>query len=342
MTLPILLADRSACLRARVLRELLGRDAGDAEVAEVTALLSQDRLATALFELQHKDGSWRAGDGAWRTHGYPLMMTCFALQRLGLLGFDRSNPAVARGVEFLIGRQRADGAWSLPRAKEVEVEGGLTETPLQTAFPLYAITCCGYATEPAAERAYEWLLGKRLEDGAWPTGTTRGDYKGVAGYRRIAHSQLGCRSNTTAALQCLAMHPERRSSEAARRGLDLLLGRETRDAYSFGFDLARVLGAEPLRGFISFFARFDVVTILDLAGRIGADVSDERLSALVDFALELRGEHGLWSYAEAPQCDRWLSFHVLLSLSRIERSKDWLSFEPRTPFAPYPRKQRRF
>ena len=33
------------------------------------------------------------------------------------------------------------------------------------------------------------------------------DYIGAAGYRRLAHSKFGCRTNTTAAVGALALHP---------------------------------------------------------------------------------------------------------------------------------------
>ena len=120
----------------------------------------------------------------------------------------------------------------------------------------------------AAERAYDWLLAQRLPDGAWPTGIASGVYGYVAGYRRLAHSRWGCRSNTTGALICLALHPQRRRSDAARRALDLLLGRETRDEASLGFEVARLVGAEPARGFLTFFARFDLAQVLWLCSQV--------------------------------------------------------------------------
>lgn len=94
------------------------------------------------------------------------------------------------------------------------------------------------------KQAYDWLLAQRLEDGAWLTGIASGDYGYVAGYHRLAHSRWGYRSNTSA-LNCLVHHPERRSDPEDRRALDLLLGRETWEKHTLGFEVARLIGVEP-------------------------------------------------------------------------------------------------
>lgn len=325
----LLLTDQSACLRALVLRHLID-DAHSQELAYLDERRPNDPLAADLVGLQSEDGHWGHGDGAWRGHSYPLMMTCMALLRLALLGFDSSYLPVASGAAFLFGKQRKDGSWPLARA--TDDSEGVNECPLQTAIPLRALAACGYAEDPRCERAFQWLDKRRLDDGAWPTGMAKGDFRGVAGYRRIAHSRLGCRSNTTAVLQCLALHPSRRSTPDTQRTLDLLLGRDTRDAYSFGFDLARLLGAEPLSGFIAFYARYDAVTILELCARVGAQRDDERVRDLVDFVISQRGPGGMWSYAGAPQIERWLTYHLLRVLNDWQPDADWVTFEARTPF----------
>ena len=214
--------------------------------------------------------------------------------------------------------------------------------PLQTAFPLHGLAACGYATDPRAERAYDWLLAQLLPDGAWPTGMASGNLGYVAGYRRLAHSRWGCRANTTGALTCLALHPQRRNSAEARRALDLLLGRETREEHTLGFEVARLIGAEPARGFFTFHARFDLALVLDLCWRIGAARDDARVDGIVEFVKGLQGAYGLWEYPAHPQVSRWLTFDLLRSLSRLDESGEWLSAEPRTPFRAYSRQPKRY
>ncbi|MBZ0292070.1 MAG: hypothetical protein K8L99_05815, partial [Anaerolineae bacterium] len=213
---------------------------------------------------------------------------------------------------------------------------------LQTAIPLRGLAACGFASDPRAEKAYEWLLAHRMDDGAWPTGIINGNYGYVAGYRRIAHSRWGCRSNTTGALLCLALHPERRSGEPARRALDLLLGRETREAQHVGYEIARIIGAESVSGWITFFARFDLALLLDLCWRVGASADDPRIADLVTYLRGLQNEYELWEYNNRPQASRWVTFDILRSLSRLDTETAWVTLEPRTPFRLYQRDQRRF
>jgi len=348
----LLLADRSACLRMLVLRELLHRSADDAEVLELERLAGSDSVAADILGSQDLDGSWSGARLAWVARVPRLQATSVALQRLGYLGFGPRHRAVQEGAGYLFSAQQPDGSWPLPGRTDPD-QGSLAEqaegysmVPLQTAIPLRGLAACGYATDPRAERAYGWLLAQRLPDGAWPTGLKGGNYGYVAGYRRLAHSRWGCRSNTTAALACLAHHPERRIGPEARRALDLLLGRETRERHTLGFEVARLVGAEPVRGFFTYHARFDLALVLDLCWRVGVPQDDERVSGLVTFVLGLQGPYGFWDYAEQPQASRWITFDLLRSLSRILTpgvgSPDWLSSEPRTPFQPYPGRAKRY
>jgi hypothetical protein len=337
--LPLLLADPSPCLRWLVLCELLGRAEDDPEVCELRALREADPLVGGLFDGQQADGSWRADGRVWQ--GGPLRVTALALMRLGYLGFGADHPAVRRGAAYIFSRQQEDGAWPMPRGGEGERDG-YSMVPLQTAIPLRALAACGYAADPRAERAYEWLLAQRLPDGAWPTGVASGNYGYVAGYRRLAHSRWGCRSNTTGSLICMSLHPTRRDSAEARRALDLLLGRETRERRPLGYEVARTIGAEPVRGFFTFFARYDLALVLDLCWRAGATREDERVAELITWVIGLQGPYGLWAYEPRPQAARWVTFDLLRSLSRLDESGDWLSAEPRTPFQAYPRQERRY
>ncbi len=128
----------------------------------------------------------------------------------------------------------------------------------------------------------------------------------------------------------------------AQRALDLLLGRETHETYPLGFEVARLVGAEETRGFITYFARFDLAQIIDLSWRVGATLDDERVAELARFIQAQQGRYGLWDYPHRLQASRWVTFDLLRSLAHIDREAGWVSFEPRTPFRPYPKKSRRF
>lgn len=336
-----LLSSRSACLRYLVLTRLLDRGEEDPEVAELALIREKETVVTQTLALQRPDGSWGVAETPWM------------LLRLHQLGLDKSHPAVSRGASFLFDRQQTDGSWPLPAGPATEPADeteptGYDMVPLQTALPLIGLAASGYATDPRSERAYSWLLDQRLEDGAWPTGLAGGTLGRVAGYRRLAHSRWGCRSNTTGALIALAYHPDRSKGPEAMRALNLLLGRETRERQQLGFEVARALGFEPLRGFFTRFARFDPALLLALAGQVGATRADQRVADLVKWVLSIQGSRGLWDYLPRPAATRWVTFHILLSLRALEANEDDRvastlpsNADPRTPFQAYPRDPKR-
>ena len=99
-------------------------------------------------------------------------------------------------------------------------------------------------------------------------------------YRRLTRG-AGCRSATTGAVACLALHPERSRSDAARIGVDHLLARETRDESTLGWEVSRLVGLERAMGQVTFYVTFDLAFLLDLASRCGVPV---RTDAFIDLA----------------------------------------------------------
>ncbi len=338
---PFLLSSTSPVLRLLVLRDLLGRKIDDPEVQELENLMDEEPLIRKLLEKQEKDGSWRTFESMPSPD--PLRATSQALIRLGYLGLEPEHPAVNKAAEFLFSLQKSDGSWPIPaKTDEGERYSNYSYVPLQTAIPLRGLAACGYASDSRSEEAFEWLMERRLPDGAWPSGAADESYARVAGYRRLAHTRWGCRSNTTGVLICLALHPQRRYSTEARRALDLLLGRESKERQALGFEVARVIGVEQSRGLFTYYGRFDLAFVLELCWRIGASKDDPRVSSIVDFITQQQGPYGLWEYEPRPVASRWLTFDLLRSLSRLVKNEDWLTLEPPTPFSTYPKTQPRY
>ncbi len=344
--IPLLLADPSPSLRLLVLRDLLNRPDSDAEIQELYTLQPNDTRVKMFLALQEKDGSFRSGEGGGAVLGR-IRMTAQALMGLGYFGLGPKHPAIKKGAEYLFSNQQPDGAFPLVTQGAV-LDGGRAADvkyhaiPIQTSLPLLGLAWAGYATDKRAEAAYEWLLNEELPEGGWPSGRHENDYIFAAGYRRLPHSKFGCRTNTTAAVSALALHPTRRTSESARRGLDKLLAQEQRQTHTLGFEVARIVGAEPPRGGFTYFKRYDVSQMLDLSWRIGANIDDPRVAESVKFVKDLQGPYGLWEYERYPEVSRWVTFDLLRSLTRLDQESDWLSKEPRTPFMAYPKKPRRF
>ena len=334
-----LLTDRSVNLRYLVLKHIMGSDEAD----ELEKHREEDPFVKELLGLQNPDGSWDASAIAGNAPIGSVQITSQALTRLGFLEFDQDHPAVRRGVEYLFNKQEQDGSWALGNYRtDADAQDNYDTMSIQTSLPLMGIAMTGHADDPRAETAYDWLTEQRLEDGAWPTGIASGVYGYVAGYRRLAHSRWGCRSNTTAALTALSLHKERSKGEEARRALDLLLGRETREKHLIGFETARSVGAEDSTGFLTYYARYDLAHILKLCTRLGASLEDPRVEELSQFVIDQRGENGLWGYNSKHQASKWVTYDLLRTLNDLGKDANWTGSEPRTPFQPYPVRRKRF
>ena len=324
-----LLSDPSPCLRYLVLTELCGLPMEHPEVAELASLRLQDPL---IPRLENKSVS--------QSHLTQV------LKRFACLGFDATNEGVAEAAEKLFSMQNKDGSWPIKSAVETvekdEDTKGYSMVPLQTAIPLAALAACGYTTDHRAERGYAWLFSQQLEDGSWPTGRASGIYGRVAGYRKLPHSRWGCRSNTTGVLVAMAGHPTYRRSVEARKGLDLLLGREKRETTNIGFEIARALGAEPTSGFFTYYARSDPGLVIELCRRFSISNDDPRVSRLLDFLLAERNPEGLWRYSNKPHVSRWVSFYILRSALGERDANSWIGTEPQTAFQEYNRSDRRW
>ncbi|NHJ40944.1 MAG: terpene cyclase/mutase family protein [Asgard group archaeon] len=345
--LPLLLGDSSSALRYLILKELLSRDDNDEEVQELKKLRLDDPLITSINDAQNNDGSWDSSELLGLQLDSLLRNTAQTMYRLGYLGFNKEYPAIKKAANYLFSQQLENGAWSRSDNKNYSFKHtshGEVISPMQTAFPLRALAMCGYATDSRAEKAYEWLLNHRAEDGSWPPFISPDGKVGYqpVGYRQMPNSRFGCRSNSTSVLCAFAYHPKRRNSDEAKRALDLLLARETQDRQYLGLEVARIIGIEPSHGYLTYFGRFDLSLILNLCWRIGASKEDVRVTKIVKYLQEIQSTYGLWEYQPNPQATRWISFDILRSLSKLDETGDWISTEPRTKYKSYPRKPRRF
>ncbi|MFJ1646421.1 hypothetical protein [Streptomyces sp. NPDC088258] len=309
----LLLCDSSPALRCRVLSELLGVPDDDPELADLLPRRAEDPEVLALLAAEPEG----------------LQELSLLLCRLGGLGLDRAHPRVEELVERVFARQQDDGSFPLT---EFRTDERYAMIPLQVSVPLRGLGAVGAATDPRAERAYDWLLARRTQDGSWPTGLVAGQPGSVPGYRKLPGSP-GCRANTEAALAALVLHPGRARSEPARRAADLLLRRETRDEWALGTEIARLRGRERAAGFISLHSRFDLAFVLDLVSRTGISAADARVAGLVGFLEGLRGPAGLWEHPAHPELSRWLTLDLLTSLGRLDGG-DWAGEGPRLRFRP--------
>jgi squalene-hopene/tetraprenyl-beta-curcumene cyclase len=134
----------------------------------------QQRAIKWLLSMQSKDGGWAAfdADNNWRflsnvpfaDHNAMLDPTCpditgRVMEGLCAQGLDRSHPAIARGVQFLVRTQEADGSW-YGRWGVAYIYG--------TCFALRGLRAAGEDDREAhVLRAGEWLRSIQNADGGW-------------------------------------------------------------------------------------------------------------------------------------------------------------------------------
>jgi hypothetical protein len=324
----LLLGDPSPSLRWRTAVELAGARLDDADVEAWQGEIAESPAVQAvLARLAAAERPQVAG---------------YLLCRLAYLGYR--GPELATAVDAIFAHQQPDGSWSLRRDDNDQPSDGPRFVTMETVVPLRGIAAAGFATDPRAERAYEWLLSERLDDGSWPAGP-KADLGGPGrpslpekDYRRLPRG-AGCRSSTTGAVACLALHPQRNRSDAARIGVDHLLARETRDESALGWEVSRLVGLERAMGQVTFYVTFDPAFLLDLASRHGVSAADRRVRDLVTWLETLRGPYGLWEHHAHPQLSRWLTFDLECSLRRLADG-DWIGNEEPASFTPYQRGRR--
>jgi len=135
---------------------------------------AQKRAVQWLLDMQSKDGGWAAfdvdnnfhllSDVPFADHNAMLDPTCpditgRVLEALIAMGVERSQPAIRRGVEYLIRAQEADGSW-YGRWGVNYIYG--------TCFALRGLAAAGVSDHEAyVLRAGEWLRSIQNADGGW-------------------------------------------------------------------------------------------------------------------------------------------------------------------------------
>jgi squalene-hopene/tetraprenyl-beta-curcumene cyclase len=135
---------------------------------------AEQRAIRWLLDMQSKDGGWAAFDvdNNWRSlsyvpfadHNAMLDPTCpditgRVLEALCSYGYSGSHPAVARGVQYLVRSQEADGSW-YGRWGVDYIYG--------TFLALRGLAAAGVSDREAyVQRGLEWVRSIQNFDGGW-------------------------------------------------------------------------------------------------------------------------------------------------------------------------------
>jgi len=189
-----------------------------------------DRALGWTIAMQSSNGGWAAFD---KDNDIPIItkipfcdfgealdppsadVTAHVLEALGLLGFDRHHPAVARGYEFLRKEQEADGSW-FGRWGVNHIYG--------TAAVLPALAGIGEdMTQGYVRRAADWVARHQNEDGGW--GETCASYMDDS----LRGKGPSTASQTAWALLALLATGNRDYDRPIRRGVGFLVGTQRDD-----------------------------------------------------------------------------------------------------------------
>jgi hypothetical protein len=284
-----LLASTNEAVRYFARRDLLGERVGPIEG------VWEQPGARRLAAEQRADGAWPTRNRSARLYpaiDYDLIETWKKFRYLvEQYGFTREHPAAERASEYLLSCQTEEG----------DIRGILANQHAMyyTGAILSLLVRAGYCDDPRVERAFDWLLDMRQDDGGWvatPLQTLdlpaarRRELTTVAPAPLREHDKSRPFSHnwTGMVLRAFAHHPRHRRSEAARSAAALLASRF--------FRADRYVSYQHADNWLRFGFPFwwnDLVAALDSISRIDRRVTDDIQGAL-DWLVEHQQPDGLW------------------------------------------------
>lgn len=159
-----LLEENDPSVRYRTLRELLEEPAASTLVTEARSKIGTSRKAKRIFRKMHPDGYWlHRGVGAGV--GYAMSSsTHFVLSFLAELGFDRTDPRVAKAVERYLSLSEPDV--SDPRPWQIPPDYRNRQSCLY-AHNLRTFAMLGYGDDPRIAARKRILVEDARHDGGY-------------------------------------------------------------------------------------------------------------------------------------------------------------------------------
>lgn len=217
-----LVASTNAAIVFFAKRDLLGQDVGSIEaIWNLPEVLKITRK-------QRPDGSWKSGknkpDSGCRAE---LTETWRQLRFLiDQYELNETHSAIKKAAEFVFSCQSDEGDFRGILANQY--------APYYTGALLYLLIKAGYPSDPRVERAMQWLLAMRQDDGGWVIGspgmmgctwkeacalTSRWSAEPA---KRFDRAKPFSAAGTGMAIRAFAVHPVYRHSEQALKAAALL------------------------------------------------------------------------------------------------------------------------
>jgi hypothetical protein len=319
-----LLASDIAALLHWVRCDLLDEDAGPVEN------LWELPEALKLLRKQQPTGAWRypgKNRDLCPETKYDLLETFRILgQLVDKFGFDRRHPAVERAAEYLLTCQTEEG----------DIRGilGTQYMPYYHGVIVELLVKAGYSDDSRIEKALDWLLGMRQDDGGWlvPLQAVPAKEKTrelwsappVPPDRALPSSHLA----TGMVLRALAAQPRYRQRDETRTAAERLKSRF--------FQADKYNDRKAPAYWTKFQFPFwwpNILTALDSLSLMGFAPSDADVQRAVQWFLDNQQENGLWKtgYEQANRQEmstreretmEWVGLAVCRVFKRLDEAGD--------------------
>lgn len=151
-----------------------------------------------LKSIQRDDGSWYGSWAVCFTYA-----TWFGIEGLRLCGEDPSSPSIQKAVQFLIGKQNANGGWGEDFTSSFDkayAENGTGEGQgvggsgiVQSAWALLALISANSPDErakTAIDRGIRFLMDRQTPEGDWPQEGITGVFNRACGITYSAYRNI--------------------------------------------------------------------------------------------------------------------------------------------------------
>jgi hypothetical protein len=267
-----LLEEDNPVVRYWALRDLAGGSRRQVEAARRRALGSA--VVKEVLRQQRPRGHW---EDPGNLHAPHYTSTIYQLSLRGDLGLTAKDPGVAKGVEVVLGTQRADGGFP------GHDPGKCPYGPYDIGLILRFMHQFGLGADPRASRMVRWVRKHQMPDGGW-----------VGGQGRRRPRPRGCLNATANVLWGLAAAGQSPRTAVARKGLGFL-----REAAASLRDRDRGLGYPQ---FWNFW--LDAVKIAEICLGLGAPAGREPLRGALGAILSLQQSDGRWPQHVRPYPDK--------------------------------------
>ena len=270
---------------------LTRRDLLQGSVAPLAETLWTMPVPQRIIRRQEDGGYWKAlgkGEDQYLMETFKLLQTLVYQYE-----FDRSNPAVAKACEYLFSRQTAEG----------DIRGfiGNQYAPYYSGIVTALLIKAGYENDPRIEKALQWLLSMRQNDGGWVIGSP-----GMVGLswtevnrltsdinaetiKNFDKTQPFSHAGTGMVIRAFTAHPRYRKSPEALKAGELLKSHFFKeDNYS---------SYKHPDNWIRFEYPFwwnNLVAALDSISLIGVPAADKDVKKALDWFIQNQQETGLW------------------------------------------------